>query len=83
MRQFVRIIYLFWEIHGKTMEFLMIPWKIVVISWYFEGNSGEIQGKSRKNLSKWVTLQSKSNIYRCYTCYTVTSVTGVTAARRN
>ena len=33
MRQFVGIIYLFWEIHGKNTEFLVIPWKIVGITW--------------------------------------------------
>jgi len=33
MRQFVRIIYLFWEIEGKNTEFWVIPWKIVAISW--------------------------------------------------
>jgi hypothetical protein len=52
MRQFVGIIYLFWEIHGKNTEFLVIPWKIVVISWYFEGNSEEIQRKFKENRGK-------------------------------
>jgi hypothetical protein len=51
--------------------------------WEFDGNLEKIQGKSRKNLSKWVIQQSRSNIYRCYTCYSVTGVTGVTGAHRN
>jgi len=46
--------------------------------WEFDGNFWEIQGKSRKNLSKWVIQQSRSNIYRCYICYTCYTVTGVT-----
>jgi len=40
--------------------------------WKFHGNLGKIQGKSRKNLSKWVIQQSRSNIFA------VTPVTPVT-----